>query len=206
MPLYVVLLCLNIHSYIGVPWHYWMVCLVGERAVVHGKFVCCPLCFSFTGITEVHHWVLPPSPPPPPALSPLPASLLMAICCRDNHRGGQLTIWRADPCFDRRSISADTHRHGHMQEHTLWQGSTDPDALWHVHTHVGTHTHKRYLSTLLCHVTAQPRWASLSCAMSTGYNAPRLVHLFLQLCAHWLQISVVCLCGNVQVSSFWNVQ
>lgn len=94
-------------------------------------------------------------------------------------QGTQLTIWRADPCFDRRSIPADTHRHGHMQEHTFWQRSRDPDALWHVHTHVGTHTHKRHLSTLPCHVTAQPRWASLSSAMSTGNDASWLVLLFL---------------------------
>lgn len=40
--------------------------------------------FSNTGITLVHHSVLLHSPPP--ALPPLPASLLVAICCRDNHR------------------------------------------------------------------------------------------------------------------------
>lgn len=53
-------------------------------------------------------------------------------------QGTQLTIWRVDPRFHKRSIPADTHRHSHMQEHTLWQGSTDPDTLWHIHTH--THT------------------------------------------------------------------
>ncbi len=70
-------------------------------------------------------------------------------------RGMQLAIWWADPCFDRRSIPADTHRHGHMQERTLWQ-----EAQMQTHsdryTQTCGNTHKWYSSTLPCHVTARP--------------------------------------------------
>lgn len=116
--------------------------LSGWKAVVHVKSLWCPLCFYHTGITVVYHWVLPHNlPPAPPVHFPLPASLLVAICCRDNHRGRSWPYDELTLALTVEAIPADTHRHGHMQEHTLWQGSTDPDTLWHVHTQMWEHTH-----------------------------------------------------------------
>lgn len=209
MPLYIVWLCLNIHSYIGVPWHYWMVCLVGERSSGSWEILVLSIVFFFYW----DHWGAPLSP----TFQSSSSSYIFPSSCIPPH--GNLLPWQpqgrpADHMTSRPLLWQEKHScwytqgRSHAGAHSLTGKHRSRRTLTCTHTweHTHTHTHKWHLSTLLCHVTAQPRWASLSCAMSTGYNAFRLVLLFLQLFAHWLQVSVVCLCGNVQVSSFWNVQ
>lgn len=157
-----VLLCVHIHSYLGVPS--WMVGLVVQR---EGTFFWCPLCFPHTWITKLYHRVQPHNPSP--AFSPLLAisSLLMAICCRDNNRG------RSWP-YDELTLALTREAFLLIHTGTVTCKSTlfDREAQIQIHsdmyTHTSGNTHKRYSSTLPCHVTAQPRWAALSSAMSSG--------------------------------------
>jgi len=158
-----------------------------HRAMANGEFLCCQLYFPHTGITAAHNWLQPHNPPHP--LSPGTASLLMAIRCRDNHGGTQLTIWWADPCFDSRSIPADTHRHAHTRDRALWQGNTDPDLLWHTHTDQGTHSHTEIVfvhfspsrhRTVQVDISRSCRVRRLSCFM--------IGLCLLQHCVHWCRL------------------
>lgn len=138
-------------------------CFMGAPSAVHCVFL---IMGSLRCTTGFYLTILLPLSPLPLPLSSWQSAAVTTTGDAADHMMSWPSLWQG-------KHSRDTHGHAHMQEHTLWQGSTDSEMLWHARTHMWEHTP----STLPCHVTAQSRWASLSSAMSTGYRASWLVHL-----------------------------
>lgn len=143
----------------------------------------------------VYHWSLPHNPPPVSELCPLTAALLVAICCRDNHRGSS---WP----YDKLTLALTGEAFLLMHTGTLTCRSTLFDRKAQIQTRSDMNTHTQTVLVhfaLPCHCTAQVG-VSLHCHVHR-LSCFMIGSSLLELCVHWLKAVVVCLCGNITLSS-----